>query len=212
MKLPQITKPLKFGMIGLAAGVVLGIAGTLFVSSYNPPDAVSQTASAVFGRIVSQNELVSVSQQYSIVRKAEDTNKLLDIIDVPFTENSFWYRYAGTLKAGVNLETAEIEPTTDGISIALDAPYIISNTPDMDESGVLEENNNILNPIHVEDVDALQRDCIEQSESDALKGGLLDEARTEAEDRLTSLFQIAMGEDYNVRIIWRDAVSDSAEN
>lgn len=85
----------------------------------------------------------------------------------PFTRNSFWYRYAGTIKAGVNLENAEITLKGNTITITMDKPYVISNTPDMQKSGVLEENNNVFNPIKVEDVTAFERQCKERSESEA---------------------------------------------
>ena len=46
----------KVGGICAAAGLVIGIVGTLFFSNYNPPDkGVPENASVVFGRIVEQN-------------------------------------------------------------------------------------------------------------------------------------------------------------
>lgn len=123
------------------------------------PETLSPTV--VFERIVSQNEMVTVSQNYAIVDKSTDDKKLFDLIEIPFTRNSFWYRYAGTIKAGVNLENAEITLKGNTITITMDKPYVISNTPDMQKSGVLEENNNVFNPIKVEDVTAFERQCKE---------------------------------------------------
>lgn len=202
----QRMRLVKVGIACLAIGMMSGIIGTLFFSNYNPPDSTSrESASVVFSRIVSQNELVSVSLDYNIVDKVTDANSFFNLFDIPFTENSFWYRYTGTIKAGVNLETAEIAESGDEVTITLDPAHIISNTPNMDESGALEENNNILNPIHVEDVDAFQRQCVEQSQTQAIEGGLLAEAQTEAEARLSSLFYAAMGDEVTVEFVWRDA-------
>lgn len=196
----------KVGGICLFAGVVLGIVGTLFFANYNPPDTTDHdSATVVFSRIVSQNELVSVSQDYNIVDKVRDANKFFNLFEIPLTENSFWYRYTGTIKAGVNLETADISESGNTVTITLDPAYIISNTPNMDESGALEENNNILNPIHVEDVDAFQRQCVEESEEQAKEGGLLEQAQTEAESRLSSLFYVALGDSYKIEYVWREA-------
>ena len=103
-------KLVEVGGICAAAGLVIGIVGTLFFSNYNPPDkGVPENASVVFGRIVEQNELVSVSQDYNIVDKQSNSSSFFGLFDLPFTNNSFWYRYAGTIKAGVSLETAEID-------------------------------------------------------------------------------------------------------
>lgn len=213
-KLPKAKiKLVKVGGVCAVTGILLGIIGTLFITNYNPSDEVSHAdATVVFGRIVSQNELVSVSQDYNIVDKEEDANRFFDLFDIPFTNNSFWYRYTGTIKAGVNLETAEITQNGSGITITLDPAYIISNEPDMDRSGVLEENNNVLNPIHVEDVDEFQRMCIEQSQAEAIEGGLLEEASTEAEDRLTSLFYAALGDGYTVEFVWRETPVDQVND
>ena len=72
-----------------------------------------------------------------------------------------------------------------------------SNTP--------EENNNILNPIHVEDVDEIQRECIRISEENAVEGGLLEEAQIQAESDITTLFKSALGDEYQVTFEWRGA-------
>lgn len=200
------TKPKVF-VRGLAVGVVLAVT---LISRLVFPARTSATVetlspSTVFERIVAQNEMVSVSQNYSIVDKASDTNRLFDLIDIPFTDNSFWYRYCGTIKAGVNLGTAEIKEQGGTITITLDQPYIIANEPDMDKSGVLEEHNNVLNPIHVEDVDAFVAQCKAEAEQEAIEDhGLLDEAKTSAEENLKNLFYGAFGDTYTVDIQYRE--------
>lgn len=196
------------GGICLVAGLVLGIAGTLFFSNYNPPDTIEETATVVFSRIVSQNELVSVSQSYNITDKVSDVKSFFGLFDIPFTDNSFWCRYVGTIKAGVNLETAEISTEGTNVTITLDPAYIIANTPDLDASGVLEENNNVLNPISVEDVDEFQRWCVDVSESQAIEGGLLDEARVEAQDHIAELFYAALGDEVSVEFVWRETSAE----
>ena len=79
--------------VRLAIGLVLDIAGTLFVSNCNPSDNIEASASSVFGHIVGQNELVPVSQDYSIVDKQGDSSPFFCPFDIPFIDNSFWYRY-----------------------------------------------------------------------------------------------------------------------
>ena len=86
--------------------------------------------------------------------------------------------------------------------MSLSNPYIISNTPDMETTGVLEENSNILNPIEVKDVDAMLADCKARSEEEAVAGGLLEEARVETERNLRNLFFAALGDAYTVEFNW----------
>ena len=192
-------------LLAVLVGAVLGVGGAVFFWNYNPPDDRSLSASTVFGRIVAQNELVSVSYDYCIVDKVSDINRFFDLFDIPFTDNSFWYRYQGTIKAGVSLEDADYKLEENTIRISLSSPYIVANEPDMDASGVLEERNNILNPIHVEDVDAFQAQCIEKSEQEAIEAGLLDEARENAEENIRDMFAVALGEKCAVEFSWREA-------
>lgn len=205
LKQHKPSKSAGFFIGGCALGLALGAVLFAVLPNHNPPDEDDgQAASVVFERIVKQNELVSVSQRYSITDKATDQNSFFDLFDIPFTENSFWYRYAGTIKAGVNLQTAAFELDGKTVRITLDEPYVISNTPDMDESGVLEESNNILNPIHVEDVDAVQKKFQEDSQRYSIAGGLLEDAKANAEANLRGMFVAALGEDYSVEFTYRD--------
>lgn len=197
---------IKLAIIGLVVGLVIGVTGTIFFQNYNPiDDRRSPTPSVVFDRIVAQDELVCASQKYTITEKATDANTFFDLFEIPFTQNSFWYRYVGTIKVGIDLKKATYQTNGDVITISLEQPYIISNTPNMDESGCLEENNNILNPIHVEDVDAFQQRCIEQSEAEVIKGGIMDEARTNAEQNIRDMFRAALGDAYTVEFEWKTA-------
>ena len=210
----------KVWLVFLLCGAVLGAflyarIYPMFAHQQEQSQHTVQTLSpsVVFSRVREEGELVSASQDYSIVDKVTDSNRdFLDLYNVPFTEKSFWYRYNGTIKAGVDLSTAELKQDENDPSllhVTLDQPYVISNTPDMDKSGVLEENNNIFNPISVEDSDAFRRQCVERSEEEAIAGGLLDEARTNAESQLTKIFSAAFGEDtYKLDFTYRDAADE----
>lgn len=202
--------PWAIGLICLAIGLFLGVLGHVAFLNYNPPDVPEGTqvleAAVVLERITEQNEMVGASQRYNIVEKSTNKNTvstLLGDFDIPFSENSFWYRYVGTIKAGVNLADATYTTRDGTIVVSLSQPFIISNTPDMDASGVLEERNNILNPIHVEDVDAFQKQCKERSQSETIDNGLYDEARKNVEANIRDIFQGAMGTEQQVEFEWR---------
>lgn len=193
-------------VFALAAGLLLGAGGALFFQWYNPKDEPQTSAinmSVIMGRIVDRNEMVGASNDYTIVEKAGDQNKLFDLIEIPFTQNSFWYRYSGTIEATVDLSGAVWEERS-GNTLAVTLPEpVLQNIPNMDVSGVLEERNNILNPIHVEDVDAFQRDCIAKSNQQAEEGGLKEQAKTNVQGNLQAMFDVACGEGQcTVEITW----------
>lgn len=189
----------------LIVGLALGATGILLFNAHNV-DEESQDleASAVFERIIQQNTMITASQRYQIVDKVSDENEILGSIKVPFTENSFWYRFAGTIQAGVDLDKAAFDSDGKNITVTLPLPYIVSNTPDREKMGILEEHNNILNPIHVEDVDAFQKKCIEMSRKEAIDDGLLKEARVNAEKNVTGMFVAALGDEYTVSFNWQE--------
>ena len=190
-------------IIALVVGLVIGVGAVLGIQSALHSGQESNV-SIVFDRVMKQDQLVTASQKYTVVEKASDVGNLFGI-DLPFTENSYWYRFVGTIQVAVDLSSAELVSQDEGsVTIRLHQPFISSNTPDMDESGVLEERNNLLNPIHLDDVDDLRRECITKVEEEAAKGDLFDEARTNAEADLSQLFSVSLGEDYQVTIEWVD--------
>lgn len=200
-----IRKSVVFALVG---GLLLGVSGVLLFQWYNPKDAPTTPAlnmSVIMSRIVDRNEMVAASQDYTIVEKAGDQNKLFDFIEIPFTQNSFWYRYSGTIEATVDLSAATWDEKGEAsIVVTLPEPTL-QNVPDMTVSGVLEEYNNVLNPIHVEDVDAFQRDCIAKSDQQAKESGLLEQAKESAQANLQSLFDVACGKDAcKVEVEWVD--------
>lgn len=82
---------------------------------------------------------------------------------------------------------------------------VLQNVPNMDVSGVLEERNNVLNPIHVEDVDEFQRQCIAKSTQQAEEGGLKEQAKANALTNLQGMFDVACGKDAcKVEVKWVD--------
>lgn len=202
---PKVTIFIAGFVLGLVVALVAGayVAGRSSAALGSASKGLSPTV--VFDRVKEQDHLVCASQNYAITDKSTDSNKIpFTDIEIPGTQNSFWYRYCGTLEASVELSTAGFSQDGNKITITLDQPSITSNTPDMEKSGVLEENNNFLNPIHIDQVDEFQRACVERSEQEAKEGGLLDEAETRAADNLVRLFNGAFGDEYEVAVEFRN--------
>lgn len=197
-----IGRTLTVGIVAVVVGIAIGIGGLFAIQNAGGNSKISP--SVVFDRMVAQNEMVTVSQSYSITDKYSDAYSFFDLFDIPFTDNALWYRYVGTLKAGVNMQTAEFQADGATITIALDEPYIISNTPDMNETGVLEERDGFFNPVHASKVDEVQRNAVAISEEKAIEGGLLEEAKANAEDNITEMFDVALGDGYTVKFNWRE--------
>lgn len=197
----SIQRNVVFALVG---GLALGIGGTLAFQNYNPKDSLATSAPVVMQRIEDRNELVVAAENYNITEKAEDRNKVFEVINVPFTLNSFWYRFMGSVEARVDLSAAVWDPITadNVIRVKLPSPTL-KNIPDLENSKVLEETNNLLNPHHVSDLEKFQRQCKRRSSKEAEESGIAERAKKSAEDNLQNMFDVACGKDaYKVKVRW----------
>ena len=169
------------------------------------------TVDAVFEQIKAQNTLVCASQQYDLYQKVESSNRdLLNMFNLPFTRNRYFMRYVGTIQAGVDLKTAKIvrkDADKNGkpksVVVELDAPKIISNTPDMDKTDIYDEENNIFNPIDPKSVVDLEKTCMEEGKKNAESGGLIDQAKVFAQQNIQTMLRGSFGSKVKVTINWR---------
>lgn len=169
------------------------------------------TIDAVFEQVKAQNTLVCASQQYDLYKKYETSNRdLLNKFDLPFTRNRYYLRYVGTIQAGVDLRTAKIvrkdvdkSGKPKSVVVELDAPKIISNTPDTKKTKIYDRENNVFNPIDPESALDLEKACIEQSSANAEKDGLIDQAKVFAQQNIQTMLRGSFGSKVKVTINWR---------
>ena len=65
--------------------------------------------------------------------------------------------------------------------------------------------DNIFNPIHIEDVDYFLAQCQQVGEVNAVEDGIMDEARSNAEEDIRAMFNAAFGDAYKVEFVWEEA-------
>ena len=202
----------------LASGAFAGYKIESAISSINSQPNGADTSKvrvttidAVFEQVKAQNTLVCASQQYDIYKKFETSNRdLLNKFDLPFTRNRYYLRYVGTIQAGVDLRTAKIvrkdvdkSGKPKSVVVELDAPKIISNTPDTKKTKIYDRENNVFNPIDPESALDLEKTCIEESDKNAVKGGLIDQAKVFAQQNIQTMLRGASGSKVKVTINWR---------
>ncbi|MGO5211148.1 DUF4230 domain-containing protein [Olsenella umbonata] len=201
-------------VLGANVGYRIGAAINTSKSQESSREARNErvfTVDAVFEQIRAQNTLVCASQQYDLYQKVETSNRdLLDKFNLPFTRNRYYLRYVGTIQAGVDLKTATIvrkdvdkSGKPQSVVVELDAPKIISNTPDMDKTDIYDEENNIFNPIDPKSVVELEKTCKEESDKNAVKGGLIDQAKVFAQQNIQTMLRGTFGSKVKVKINWR---------
>lgn len=131
-----------------------------------------------------------------------DSRKFKDW-NIPFTKKSFIISYDGTVKAGIkDLTKAKVIQTEKNVVVKLPEVEITSAEIDSDSFRLLDESNNIFNPISVEDVNNAQKKLKKEMEERAVEKGVLDLAKNNAEELIAEMLKSPIGA-YDIKIEWQ---------
>lgn len=151
------------------------------------------------------------TEEYSFTdvgKKTKDDAQFLGI-NIPFTGNSFLLTYSGTVKAGIR-DIGQVEVTIDdnakAITICPPQVEILDATIDPSTAKVYDQTFNPISQISVDDVTSFLADQEDEATQDALDGGVLDKARSRAEEILAAhvhaLVSNSEEADYAVNVEW----------
>ena len=144
-------------------------------------------------------ELATVTYVYTNMAQFESSSDFYGM-KVPFTTKSFILTYDGTIKAGVDLDSAEVDIHGSSVTVVLPEAQILSHEIDEDSVEVFDEKTSIFNPFTVEDFTSFQADQKAAMEERALSLGLLEEARRKAVSSVEQLLSAALPDPYTVEI------------
>ena len=163
----------------------------------------------VLSSITVENQLQQISQlatvrySYTNMGQFENSNEFYGI-KLPFTTKSFIVAYDGTITAGVDLTKAKVTVTDQKVTIALPAPQILSHEVDPNSLEVFDETTSIFNPITIEDYTGFQADQQGVMEEKAIQGGLLTQAKDQAEAAIGGLITPLLQEGQTLEITVAD--------
>lgn len=163
----------------------------------------------VLSSITVENQLQQISQlatirySYTNMGQFENSNEFYGI-KLPFTTKSFIVAYDGTITAGVDLSQAKVTITDQKVTIALPAPQILSHEVDPNSLEVFDETTSIFNPITIEDYTGFQADQQGVMEDKAIQGGLLTQAKDQAEAAIGGLITPLLQEGQTLEITVAD--------
>ena len=143
------------------------------------------TDSLISEQLNALRELVTTEYLYTNSGKYENQNQITIIgkdINIPFTGKRFIVAYDGRIQAGVDIGQTQIDIDEDAraITITLPKSEIVSHETFEDTLVVLDETNNVFNPISIENYNefvSAQKDSMEEK---AIERGLLTNADVEA--------------------------------
>lgn len=159
----------------------------------------SNNVDLIFERLVNSNELTTVKYNYSNVLSIKDNLKFKDI-NIPFTERVIILKYDGHIKAGVDLDKGKIKIHGKTLTITLPNATILDNIINEEDIEVLNEKDNIFNPLENQEVfDALSK-CKLEKETELLNSGFLTEVNNDTKVFIEDLFKSF---DFNVKVIFQ---------
>lgn len=162
--------------------------------------------------VVLENRLTEISEfaslTYSYTNMAEfENSKDFYGIKVPFTTKSFIITYDGTIKAGVDLDKAEVDVSGKKITVTLPAAEILSHEIDEDSLEIFDENTSIFNPLKVSDYNTFNKEQKAEMEKKATDKGLLTEAGKKAADAIDDFISQLGSDEYTITV---NTASDKA--
>lgn len=199
----SVSKKARLIGIGAAIGLIVGAFSAFMLFTYNPPDKQEEPnvdVEILMEEITQINELATAAQSYTVVEKVESNSKLFDTIDIPFSENFFILTYTGEVKAGVNLDEAQVSLEGTTVKVVLPQATVLSDAIDTSSFNVLHEQNNFINPIGVEDVTQYIDTSRQEAEAAAVSGEVLTEAQDNAESSIKALLGAALPEGYAIDV------------
>lgn len=152
---------------------------------------VNMRSDIVRERIMGISELAVLKYEYKDIALLEDSKKINDI-ELPFTQKSLLIVFSGYMKAGVDLDNAEVDIDGKNITVYVEGASITDNVIDENDVSIYDEKSSLFNRIESNDILELLAREKSRVEREALDRGFLDEADKRVKEVLESYLS-AMG-------------------
>lgn len=198
------TKKAIGGVIAIILFVlVIFYAGVFYAGRSSEPKI---TATTILNQLKETNELTTMEYHYTKVGEFENSLQL-NGWDIPLTKKRFLLTYNGVIKAGVDMNKAEVKTEDHVITILLPEITITSNVIDESSIEVYDESRNIFNPIKIEDYTVFATQQKQLIEEEAVENGLYSQAATKAQDVITKLLQMIpeIADEYTINIQFQES-------
>lgn len=174
--------------ITIAAALLLCLALLGGCGGNTAPDPKNSTV-LDFG-MADIGELATENCFMTIVQTGENAKELFGR-SIGLTKNRFVYSYDVSVKAGIDFAavTIDVDEEQHTVTATLPEVKLLGTTVDNDSFCMYLEENNIFNPISVEDVNASVAEMKTAAEEQAVAKGILDRAMDNAKTLVTNILQ-----------------------
>lgn len=170
-------------VIVVAIGLLLCVAVFLVQKSGVFESKATQLGFKDIGELATQSAIVTV------VHATDEPRKIFGTA-VPLTRSTFIYSYDMDIKAGFDFEKIEwtANDETKTISVVLPEAEVLSEEIVEGSFKQYYESNNIFNPLSMEMTDEALMQMMKEAKEKAIENGLLENARSNAEQILKPFF------------------------
>jgi hypothetical protein len=149
-------------------------------------------------KIIMLGELTTLQYNYNNLLNFRDSLEIRGY-EIPFTKKSFLLMYEGYIKAGVDLQTIQVElHGENSISLILNNAEFTDNVIKEDSVKVFDEKSGLFNPIMIDDVFNILEEEKKKTEIELRQKGFLDEANDKTLRILTPLLKEMGFEEINI--------------
>ena len=127
-------------------------------------------------------ELATQAGYFTTVQTIDKSRNVLGI-QVPGTQSRYVYSYDGTIKAGIDFKDIQlsVNDLTNVITVTFPEFRILSTEIDDDSFILYNDGANLFTSLKLQDVDKSNTELKKAARESAIKNGILDSARTNAE-------------------------------
>lgn len=169
--------------------IIAIIVGVFFYIKYSFKNKMELLSNAIEEQLSKILELATVKYNYTNVVSYKDSKKLSGL-NLPFTSKSFLIKYDGYIKAGVDLNTVEIELIdTKTIKVTLGKPKVFDNVIIEEEVYIYDEKDSVFNKLRFEDLYEVLVEEKQKMEEVVIEKGLLNDAEKNTKEMLISLLK-----------------------
>lgn len=120
----------------------------------------------------------------------KDSQNFFGLFEIPFTQSQYVYTYDAVFKAGIDFNKIEwdFSEAKKLISVKLPEVKILSKELKLDSFKVFQDSQSIFTPITLEKHNKAISKMLNQAKKDAIKNGLLKNAKTNAETIIRQFF------------------------